>query len=205
MLFSGISVFYCLLAVILYQCARLFLRKRHNIREAGRRGCLSPPSSSNRGLWGIKSLRESIEATKDGWGPVWMHQTLNAIGKNVHTIRAPVFDYELLITRDTENAKAIFSNQSGDFDIGPHRERTFKSVLGLGVMTGRGLSWKHSRELIRPQFARDNVANLAMFEKHVQSLIKRLRIDAEEWTAKIELQSLFQNLTLDISTEFLVS
>lgn len=197
-------VLYGLLAFVAYFVAKAFLWKRRNSREAKQRGCLPPPNAAKHGLWGIKTLRESIRATKDGWGPVWIHQTLNAVGKDVHTFRAPIFDYELLLTRDIENVKAIFNSQSADFDIGPHRERTFKSVFGLGVMTSRGKDWKHSRGLVRPQFTRNNVANLNMFEKHVQALIKRLRAGTDEWTANVELQPLFQNFTLDTGTEFLV-
>ncbi|KAK5079428.1 hypothetical protein LTR51_001625 [Lithohypha guttulata] len=134
-----------------------------------------------------------------------MHAAINEIGKDVHTVRACVFDYELLITRDIDNIKAIFNTQSADFDIGPHREKTFKSAFGLGVMTARGEAWQHSRRLIRPQFTRDNTANLPMFEKHVQSLFKKLRPTQDLWTSKVDLQPLFSYCTLDISTEFLVS
>lgn len=70
-------------------------------------------------------------------------------------------------------------------------------------MTARGKEWKHSRALIRPQFARGNVANLPMFEKHFQSLLKKLKVDNEGWTDQIDLQPLFQSFTLDTGTEFL--
>ena len=132
-----------------------------------------------------------------------MHEALNKIGKQIHTVRAPVFDYELLITRDVENVKAMFATQSQDFDIGFHREKTFKSLLGPGVMTGRGEKWKHSRALIRPQFGRDNVADLDMLQRHVVALIRRLRVDDDGWTPKVDLGPMFYEFTLDTSTEFL--
>jgi len=194
-----------LVALALYKIARTVSIRWHNAREAQKRGCLPPPAARNRGLWGIQTIRESVAATKAEWGPQWMHAAINEIGKDVHTVRACIFDYELLITRDIDNIKAIFNTQSADFDIGPHREKTFKSAFGLGVMTARGEAWQHSRRLIRPQFTRDNTANLPMFEKHVQSLFKKLRPTQDLWTSKVDLQPLFSYCTLDISTEFLVS
>lgn len=197
--------FYALIAFAVLHLVKLLQHKRHCVGEAQKRGCLPAPLAADKGLWGINMLRESIKATKAGRGPQWIHDTLNGVGTNVHTARAPIFDYELIVTRDVENAKAMFNTQSADFDIGPHRERTFKSVFGQGVMTSRGADWKHSRGLIRPQFARSNVASLSMFEKHVQSLLKHLRTGADGWTPQVDLQPLFQSFTLDTGTEFLVS
>lgn len=132
-----------------------------------------------------------------------MHETLNAIGKDVNTVKASILDYELFITRDPENVKAMFATQSQDYDIGPHREKCFKSLLGEGVMTNRQDKWKHSRSLIRPQFARDNVADLGLFQRHLEALLRRLPVLQDGWTAKVDLSPLFFNFTLDTSTEFL--
>jgi cytochrome P450 len=44
---------------------------------------------------------------------------------------------------------------------------------------------------------------LELEEIHVQNLLRRLPVDASGWTAKVDLQPLFFNLTLDSATEFL--
>lgn len=201
-----IVLFCCfLVSLTAYKFVALGLRKRKNDKEAIRRGCLSPPTVPSKGLFGIKTLIASIRATKEERGVQFIQHEFDAIGKNVHTVRATIFDYELFLTRDTENVKAMFATQSSDFDIGPHREKIFKDLFGLGVMTGRGQTWKHSRGLIRPQFARDQIMNIDLLENHVQALIGRLDVHSDGWTAKTDLQPLFFNLTLDVSTEFLVS
>ena len=128
-----------------------------------------------------------------------MHQTLNDVGKDVHTIHAPVFDYELIITRDAENAKAIFATQSQDFDIGLHREKTFNSLIGPGVMTRRGEQWKHSRALVRGQFVRENLADLPMLQRHAGNFIKRLKVGNDGWTEEVDLGPRCQEFTLDVS------
>jgi cytochrome P450 len=57
--------------------------------------------------------------------------------------------------------------------------------------------------MLRPQFARTQVADLELEEIHVQNLLRRLPINADGWTEKVDLQPLFFNLTLDSATEFL--
>lgn len=60
---------------------------------------------------------------------------------------------------------------------------------------------KHSRELLRKQFARTQYQNLDHFRKHVDNLIARLPVDGH-----IDLQPLFFfNLTLDTTTALLLS
>lgn len=62
---------------------------------------------------------------------------------------------------------------------------------------------EHSRGLLRPQFSRAKVSDLALEENHVQYLFDRLSPDCDSWTPKIDLGPLFFNLTLDSATEFL--
>ncbi|KAL2430719.1 Cytochrome P450 monooxygenase [Exophiala dermatitidis] len=192
-----------LVALLCYKAVAVVRTRRRHAREAALRGCQPPPDAPRKGFLGIGTLKESLRATHEDRGPIWMHETLNAIGKNVHTVRAAILDYELFITRDPENVKAMFATQSQDFDIGPHREKCFKSLLGDGVMTNRQEKWKHSRSLIRPQFARDNVADLDLFQRHLDALLRRLPVSGDGWTAKVDLSPLFFNFTLDTSTEFL--
>ncbi|ETN45276.1 uncharacterized protein HMPREF1541_09107 [Cyphellophora europaea CBS 101466] len=198
---------YALSALVLINVAGAIRTRIHNKVAARSLGCLPPPTARNRGWGGLKTLLESIKATRDEWGPIWLHQAINEVGVAVHTIRAVVLDYELLITRDPENVKAMFASQAEDFDIGKHRQKTFKSLLGHGVMTNRGQAWKHSRALVRGQFARYNVADMSLLDTHTDALLKRLgtEIDPQTgWTGKLDVAPLFYALTLDISTEFLL-
>lgn len=201
---TKVLIFGCLIGLAAFKFLTLAWRKRRNAQEAARRGCLPPPTVPSKGLFGIQTLVASIRATKEERGVQWIQHEFDSIGKNVHTVRATIFDYELFLTRDTENVKAMFATQSGEFDIGPHRAKMFKDLFGLGVMTTRGQAWKHSRALIRPQFARDQIMNIDLLETHVQALIGRFNVLSDGWTEKVDLQPLFYNLTLDVSTEFLV-
>ena len=57
--------------------------------------------------------------------------------------------------------------------------------------------------MLRPQFAREQVADLEVEEHHVQDLMQHLPTDASGWTGKVDLAPIFFRLTLDSATEFL--
>jgi hypothetical protein len=62
---------------------------------------------------------------------------------------------------------------------------------------------EHSRAMLRPQFARDQVADLEAEETHVQDLLQHLPVDGSGWTETVDLSPMFFRLTLDSATEFL--
>ena len=73
-------------------------------------------------------------------------------------------------------------------------------LLGEGVFTQDGPAWKHSRELLRPQFARQQYQNLHVFEEHVQALMAHF---PDGNTASVDIQPLLFKYTLDTTTAFL--
>jgi len=202
-LFSLNLAFGGLALLILLKVVSSHVKKRSRQAEAARRGCHPPPLVPSKGFLGIGRLRESIRATKEERGPQYIMEAMDEVGKDVHTVRAGILDYELILTRDPENVKAMFAGQATDFDIGTHRPDSFAPLLGNGVFTNRGQEWKHSRAMVRPQFAREQVADLSLFEKHLQSLLKRLPTGQDSWTAKADLSPLFFNFTLDAITDFI--
>ena len=65
---------------------------------------------------------------------------------------------------------------------------------------------EHSRGLLRPQFARDQISDLELEETHVQDLMLHLPTEFsanDGWTSRVDLAPLFFRLTLDSATEFL--
>lgn len=131
-------------------------------------------------------------------------QAMDNISPDCHTVRVPIFDYDVFVTRDPANVRAIFSTQSADFDISVFRQMSWLPMLGRGIFTTRGRDWKHSRALLRPQFARDVIADVDCEERHVRALMQWLSVDPEsKWTGRIDLQPLFFNFTLDTASEFL--
>lgn len=79
-------------------------------------------------------------------------------------------------------------------------------MLGNGIFTQSAADWKHSRDMMRPQFTRDQVSDLDLEERHVQNMMSALdaRLQGDGWTTVVDLQDLFFRLTLDSATEFLL-
>lgn len=79
------------------------------------------------------------------------------------------------------------------------RQQIFAPLLGHGIFTQEGAAWKHSRELLRKQFARAQYQNLHHFQEHVDNLLARI-----PESGVVDLQPLFFSLTLDTTTALLL-
>src|SRR4051812_43480111 len=85
-----------------------------------------------------------------------------------------------------------------DFGMGPRRQ-IFFPLFGDGIFTQEGPPWKHSRELLRPQFSHKQYQDLEIFREHVDNLNSNIPTDG----SIVNLQSLFFCFTLDTTTAFL--
>lgn len=79
------------------------------------------------------------------------------------------------------------------------RRQIFYPLLGDGIFTQDGAAWKHSRELLRPQFSRQQYQDLDMFREHIDNLIACIPKNRKP----VDLQSLFFRFTLDTTSAFL--
>jgi len=82
--------------------------------------------------------------------------------------------------------------------MGARRPITFP-MFGDGIFTQEGAPWKHSRELLRPQFVHKQYEDLEIFREPVETLIDILSTA----DGVVDLQPLFFRLTLDVTTAFL--
>ncbi|CRG86753.1 hypothetical protein PISL3812_03764 [Talaromyces islandicus] len=109
-----------------------------------------------------------------------------------------------LFTAEPRNVQAILATQFNDFEIPENRQLNFLPMLGQGIFTANGQLWSHSRAMLRPQFTRQQVADLEIEELHVQQLLMHIKPDQESrWTGATNLGPLFFQLTIDSATEFL--
>ncbi|TVY36224.1 Cytochrome P450 [Lachnellula occidentalis] len=95
----------------------------------------------DKNLLGTSRLKESIKATKEDWGSQYVVSAKTEVEGNIHTVRVPILDYELLVTRDPEIVKAMLSAQSSDYDISAIRANAFMPLLGEGIFTSVGQQW----------------------------------------------------------------
>ncbi|KAK6457023.1 cytochrome P450 52A6 [Scheffersomyces xylosifermentans] len=116
-----------------------------------------------------------------------------------HTQYVNLFGVNVLLTCDPELMKAILATQFNDFALG-FRHAHFAPLLGEGIFTLDGEGWKHSRSMLRPQFAREQVSHVKALEPHLLVLADHIKAKKGE---TFDLQELFFRLTLDSATEFL--
>ncbi len=140
------SFLLAILALVLYNVLSSISEKRRQHAESVRRGCGPCPLLPKKDILGITRFRESIRATRAERGPKYIVESMDALGKQIHTVQVRVLDYDLNVTRDPENARACFSSQSHDFDIGVHRTQSWKPLLGTGIFTSQGEACMYTPE-----------------------------------------------------------
>ncbi|RDW56492.1 hypothetical protein BP5796_13133 [Coleophoma crateriformis] len=115
---------------------------RHSLGHTARLRVSTYPA--RKGILGLGRLSELAQSNKEGRTPRWFVERFNELGDAVHTFRAFALEFELVVTRDPENARAVFAANARDFEISPHRNATWSPLLGDGILTAQGENWKHS-------------------------------------------------------------
>ncbi|KAI9053821.1 hypothetical protein LZ554_002769 [Drepanopeziza brunnea f. sp. 'monogermtubi'] len=138
----------------------------------------------------------------------WNHWFTESVGGKRYTKEAAIVGRRVIFTADPENIKAILATQFTDYGKGAPFHREWKDFLGDSIFTTDLDQWHSSRQLIRPQFVKDRVSDLEVFEQHVQILMQKMeeagrRSDGSQG-GEIDVSDLFFRYTLDAATHFLL-
>ncbi|KAF8538051.1 cytochrome P450 [Trichophaea hybrida] len=117
-----------------------------------------------------------------------------------YTIETEIVLQRFILTAEPENIKAILATQFLDYGKGRVFHDQWKEVLGDSIFTTDGKEWQSSRQLIRPQFIKDRVSDLHIFDRHIQHMISLIPRDG----STVDISGLFFRLTLDTVTDFLL-
>lgn len=173
---------------ILRSIAAAKFQKLHN--------CLPPPALPQRErIVGLDLLKECSKATKSKTS---LEDAVRRISETADTYSNVVVGMNFITTVDPANIQATLAKQFHDFGLGG-RIYAWGPLVGNGIFTSDGQAWEHRRALLRPNFHKQQIASLAMFEKHIQHLISHIPADGKT----VDLQKLFFSMTLDSATEFL--
>lgn len=162
------------------------------------KGCLPPNAYPQWDkVFGFDIFQENQRVRKE-------HRALEVTQKRfddmgVNTMYMIGLGIPIIMTLEPENLKVIQSVEFKKWSLGSRRKVAFSQLLGDGIFTTDGAQWQHSREMLRPNFARSQVGDLPTFEKHVAHLIQAVPKD----NATVDLCELFFRLTMDSATEFL--
>lgn len=151
MLSAGLSA--AIVLFVVYFSLTLVQAKYKHYRKAQELKCQTP-NRVRSAFFGMASLVKSYQAQKE-------NRLLDEIA-TVHdeygytfTQSSPIHAFTATI--EPENVKAILATKFNDFGLGT-RNQQFYPLLGDGIFTLDGAGWTHSRALLRPQFARDQVS-----------------------------------------------
>lgn len=193
------AVFGLAFVLIAYQ---IFLQltleyKRRALRKE--RGVLPAPWAKGfrDRIFGLDLFRQNLQSIKE-------HRVLERGQErfrktNANTMQMVVLGRHIHFTIEPENLKHIQAIDFKKWSLGIRRKQGFRQLLGDGIFTTDGAEWQHSREMLRPNFVRSQVGDLATFETHVSHLIDSLPKDG----ATVDLSERFFRLTIDSATEFL--
>ncbi|KAJ5715398.1 uncharacterized protein N7483_012579 [Penicillium malachiteum] len=172
-----------------------YLLQLHRHRKQAKAWHCEPCPGGSRGLFGIPAFLALNKAVRE---KRWIDHLSNLYGVYGLTFHNTIFGRPMVNTIEPENIKAILATQFQDFSLGT-RHREFYPLLGDGIFTLDGAGWSHARGLLRPQFTRDQVADLALLDDHITHLINLIPKDRTAF----DIQRLFFLFTLDSATHFL--
>lgn len=197
-----------MLAIIVVAAAVYFalLRPIYNYfrhaSNAKRLHCQEPHEKRNKSFLGLDHIRRIEAADKRD---LLCDEVVNIYKEEgCYTWKNQLLGRSQIFTTEPRNIQAILATQFSDFQIPELRQSSFWPLLGEGIFTANGQVWSHSRAMLRPQFTRQQVADLELEEKHVQQLLMHIKPDhATGWAEHTNLGPLFFRLTIDSATEFL--
>jgi cytochrome P450 len=168
----------------------------HEWKYARDNGCQPPLHTVVRGPLGIGMITDMLAATRKnlflelvrGW-----HQEFGT------TFKAKMIARTIIFTVEPKNVQTVLALKFKDFELGEYRNKALRPLLGAGIFSTDGSKWEHSRGLLRPNFTRNQITDINVYETHVAALLKRIPRDGSTF----DMQDLFFRMTLDSATEFL--
>jgi cytochrome P450 len=194
MAFLAICVTFFVAATI-YICYPWSLFSSQLLAIKAQQGCESPRHVS-RPYFAIPAVLNFLKALKEQRGIQYIQSEFTQYG---HTFTQWQLGRHYIWSDEPENIKEVLSVQFPNFNLGTIRRDAAIPLIGNGIFLSEGARWSHLRSVIRPSFNRAQVADLSMLEIHLQDLFARIPQDG----ATTDLQDLFYDLTLDITTDYL--
>lgn len=187
-----------LLVIVGYRVFRYLTAHLALSRAYALNNCERPPAYPHKDpIFGLDALFANLAAARDSTFTSASAQRYHDIG--AHTYYTWIQGRQTVHTAEPDNVKALLATRWKDYSIAA-RQAILGDLLGRGIFVIEGDEWTHARARLRPSFAKEQVADLAMLEGHIQDLFSVLpRDDA----TVVDLQEYFLRLTLDSASEFL--
>jgi cytochrome P450 len=182
-----------LISWFLYTRVTLYLARQRFKKENGCKPCTAVFNKDP--IFGIDVIKTMTSNSKKH---ILLEENKKRFEKMGNTFHTRAANIPVIATCEPENIKTVLSLKFKDFDLGL-RQNSFSPLLGHGIFNADGERWANSRHMLRPNFARDQVADIEAFERHFKIMLKHLPRDG----TTVDLQELFFRFTIDTATEFL--
>ncbi|RAK90360.1 n-alkane-inducible cytochrome P450 [Aspergillus costaricaensis CBS 115574] len=191
---AAILIVGTLICALAYRFITLQRELRANNQIAAANGCL--PLRQWNSAWPL-GLDLLVQAFRHDRRQQILQFFLDIVAESGTTFEQNLLFSRGVDTSDPQNIQALLSTQFADFGLGL-RPPTFYPLLGSGIFTQDGAHWQHSRELLRPQFMKNRIANFKQICSAVDNLISGIPNENA-----VDLQPLFFRLTFE-TTLFLL-
>ncbi|KAK0656480.1 cytochrome P450 [Cercophora newfieldiana] len=124
----------------------------------------------------------------------------SCFARNGNTYYSLTLGRKLIMTCDRENIKSILTNMEAWPIAGPRLYMVLPVLGPHSIFSSNGPIWHEARSTIRPSFTRDQVADLAWFNKHIDNLLAAIPADGTTF----DIQDLLLKMTMDSSTDFML-
>lgn len=189
---SMIVIFF-LVGVVAHNLINRFISYQRHSKIIKEKGCKPYVKYPHRDpIFGLDLFKENGRLTKEGRLLAGIQERYQRINGGVNTFSQLLLGTEAINTAEPENIKAILATQFKDFSLAQRRGPMIP-VFGHGIFTSDGPDWAASRALLRPNFVRNQIADLKVFDYHVSKMISKIPYDG----STIDLQALFFKLTID--------
>ncbi|KAK4994209.1 hypothetical protein LTR66_005702, partial [Elasticomyces elasticus] len=194
------KTFSLVVVFLVFRSIYYYIREENKIRRLGGR-------AAKRTTWvpfGLSVIYDAVRHTRSNKSLELWHKIFSHYGNisNPYTVEANCGGQRLIFTADEENIKAILATQFADYGKGKTFHDDWHDFLGDSIFTTDGARWHDSRTLLRPQFIKDRLSDLEVFETHVSVLIPILGGTHDDDT--VEASDIFFRYTLDAATHFIL-
>ncbi|KAJ7580631.1 cytochrome P450 [Mycena floridula] len=107
-----------------------------------------------------------------------------------------------ILTTEPKHVKAILTTQFQEFEKGPVLNKVRKTLLGDGIFSTDGDTWKFHRSMTRPFFSKDRISDFDIFDRHAEDVINQMKARLAQGYP-VEFQDAIARFTLDSATEYL--
>jgi cytochrome P450 len=196
---SNLQSYKYFLYILLSLPLLLWVREKYKVfryhRKCRQHG-VAPVKIDNDGLLGFSRLFAKLDDAKNHRTMEGFEDDIRRMGRT-YNMKSAMGD--VVVTTQPENAKFILSSNHNDFSLGIRSDQ-LATFIGNGIFTQNGHNWKHSRSLLKPQFARSQITDTRFFEKNADNLVDAMK---EQHGSVFDVMHYFQCMTLDFAVEFL--